>query len=647
MSLTEIHPATQYALDAIERKRVVGNWERLSCLRHLHDLARAGQLSDSLTLRVAVATGQDPPKPDPDFPWIFDDAQASFVAIDWFSHLVHIEGRCVGQPIRLIDAHVFDLSCIFGWVSRTEIITRTNGRKVGVRRFRKAFVTEGRKNAKTTRGAGVGLYMMIGDMEENPAVYCTAVDRKQARVLYNQAKRMAEKSPDIRSRLQIGKYEMSHRTRGGEMTAFSGEVKNKDAFNPTCAFVDEYHAHPTSEIYDLISSAKGQRAQPLMIIITTAGNDVESPCHAEYEFCKLIADGKAGAGGDRYFVMIRELDKDDDIHDPVNWTKANPLLMSDPIMRRELQDMHDEAFSSNDPRKVRTFKVKNLNIWVHGNEHSYMGDYMIATGNEKSKWDQCAVTREKFLELTRGMLCVVGVDMSKRIDLTALAYVFALPGERVAICAHGFMPADGIKRHEKTDKVPYKDWARDGWLTITEGAVTDYDVLEDQIEIVDNGRRLRELVKEIELLKGVPLTEEELGLIKVRLLAKHYAAVNGWQVHSICYDPYDATHFKNNMDKKGYKTIEVRQWMAMLNEPTKLFRELAAGGKLIHDGSPLLGWCVGNAREITNTKENVMISKKYATDTKRVDLLAASIDGLSEIQNLRDASGGLDDDFGF
>jgi phage terminase large subunit-like protein len=87
--------------------------------------------------------------------------------------------------------------------------------------------------------------------------------------------------------------------------------------------------------------------------------------------------------------------------------------------------------------------------------------------------------------------------------------------------------------------------------------------------------------------------------------------------------------------------------MGNLNEPTKLFRELVASGKLVHDSSPLLTWCVGNAKEIVNTKENISISKKYAKSTKRVDLLAASIDALSEIENLREATADLPEDFGF
>jgi phage terminase large subunit-like protein len=620
-----MHPATQYALDAVEGRIVVGRWERLTCLRHLYDLARAGQLPGILAKRVEKATTRPLPPRDRDWPWIFDEEQASFVAIEWFSQLVHIEGELAGQPIELIPAHVFEISCIFGWVSKAEQITRSNGRTVGLRRFNMVFSTEARKNSKTTRGSGVGVYMMVGDMEEAPAVYCTAVDRDQARVLYNYSKTMGEKSRDIRRRLRIGKYAMSHRTRGGEMKAFSGEIKNKDSFNPSCAFIDEYHAHPTSKLFDLMASAQGQRAQPLIYTITTAGDNVESPCNQEYQYCKMIVEGSVSPSPDvtkneRYFVIIREMDDGDDEHDPRNWIKSNPLRASTPKGLERLKQQHDTAFGSQIAEKISTFRVKNLNKWIHGNEASYMGNYMVGDGVKPSKWDQLAVSREVFLELTRGLLCVVGVDLSKKIDLTALAYIFALRDGRVGISAHGFMPKAGVERHKQTDKIPYQLWAKAGWLTITDGDVVDYETLQDQIEAVN----------------GKLLTEEERELAKARLLAIHYAALNGWKVHEICYDPYNATQFKNEMDKKGYTTIEVRQTMPNLNEPTKTFRELVASGKLVHDGSPLLTWCVANAQEIVDSKENIMITKKNAKDTKRVDLLAAGIDGLFRIEPLRE-----------
>jgi len=219
------------------------------------------------------------------------------------------------------------------------------------------------------------------------------------------------------------------------------------------------------------------------------------------------------------------------------------------------------------------------------------------------------------------------VDLSKKIDLTALGYVFALPDDRIGVSAHGFMPEAAVERHRKTDKIPYRDWAKAGWLTLTQGDVTDYQSLIDQIEAINGKLLADELTTE---------DEKERKRTMARLLKYHYAALNGWQVHEIGYDPYNATHLKNELDDLGYTTIEVRQTMPNLNEPTKLFRDAVADGKLVHDGSPLLTWSVGNAQEIIDTKENIMISKKHAGDTKRVDPLAAVLDALFRIQPLRE-----------
>ena len=595
-----LHPVTSYALDAVERHITVGQYERLACLRHLHDLARAGQLPASIRSRVQAATGQEVPKRDPSFPWIFDEKQSTFVAVDWFKHLRHTEGRLVGQPIELCRASVFDIGCIFGWTSREPhpALTRNDGRKVGIRRFRKAMRFVSRKNAKTTEGSGIQLYGMVGDKESNPRCYCAAVDRGQAREMYEKAKLMAENSPDVEQRLKIRDYKISHKERGGALMPLSKQTKNKDGLNPSFVFVDEYHAHETSEIYDLISSAKGQRLQPLMFIITTAGNDTESPCYAEIEYCRKVVSQTVP--NERYFVMIRELDKDDDEHDPANWVKSNPLLCSTPEGMRELREMHDEAFNSGIPEKINTFRIKNLNRWVHGARgDTYMGDYM-------DKWDACAVSRERFAELTKGMLALVGVDLSKTLDLTACAFLFALDEERVALTAHGFLPEDAVKRHEKTDKIPYRFYADENWMSLTPGDFVDDRVVAAHID-------------ELELD----------GSIKI---------------HELCYDPYNSARFIIDQQEKGRETVEVRQQMPSLTAATKLFRELVVSGRLIHDGSPLMRDHVANAIQITDSKENIMITKRYAGDTKRVDLLAASITALTRLPALREAisSGSLE-----
>ena len=114
----------------------------------------------------------------------------------------------------------------------------------------------------------------------------------------------------------------------------------------------------------------------------------------------------------------------------------------------------------------------------------------------------------------------------------------------------------------------------------------------------------------------------------------------GWVVHEICFDPYNATHFANEMADQGYTCVEIRQGVRTLSEPTKLFRELIAQGKLVHDGSPLLTWCLANAVVEQDSNENIKLSKKNVSDTKRIDLLAAGINAMVRVQELQDASGG-------
>jgi phage terminase large subunit-like protein len=578
-------PCTVYAIDVVEGRRTVGAQERLACRRHLDDLKR----SES-----------------EDFPYRFDEAKAERI-YTWFSYCKHLEGPKAGTPIILEPFQKFDLGCIFGWVWK----------ETGYRRYQKALVMEARKNGKSITCSGIGLYLMCGDGEETPQVYCAAVDRGQAGVIYDAAQAMAYKSPDIAKRLKIRNYKISHMTRGGKMIPLSADTKNKDGFNPSGALIDEYHAHPTSQIYDLIWSAWGQRSQALMMIITTAGFEtVENPCYKEYEYCKSILN--RAILNERYFVMIRELDPDDDEHDPANWIKANPLRASTPEGLARLKEQHDEAFNSGIPEKVRNFRVKNLNRFVNETESSYMGERI-------QKWRALGKLRDEFLAITKGKKAIVGVDLSKSVDLTAVAYLFVLEDKKawtekskktqagkeieveiehpavlkVAIAAHGFLPEASLVQHEKTDKIPYRDWSREGWLTITEGEVTDYKAIKDYIE------------------------ECELG--------------QGWKMHEFAFDPYNATMMANELQREGVTIVQIRQGVQTLSEPTKRLRDLVASGDVTHDGNPLLTWCLENAREVQDNNENIKLSKKNASDTKRIDLAAAAINALVRLDALREA----------
>ncbi len=566
-SSTDLHPTTKYAGEIVSGLRPSCKREWQACERHLKDLQRQG--SD-------------------DFPFIFDESRANRI-FDWFERCCrHVRGPFSGQLIELQAFQKFDLGCLFGWVHKD----------TGRRRFKKAFQMRARGNVKSTEMSGIALYGMCSDCvyppgapeikkyEDSPEVECAAVDRDQAKRVWGDAKTMGEKSPDILKRLRIKRTYIEHSSRGGWLRALSKDTKNKDGGAPCIVIIDEYHKHPTSEIHDVLFSGFGKRAQSLMVIITTAGTDAEnSPCKKEWEICGKILDKEII--DETYFVMIRELDSGDDPHDQTKWVKANPILQEDNEYSRELLAQikieYNLAYGSGDPSRIREFLVKRVDLWQSDSENKFMSGCM-------DKWKALAVQRAEFLELVKGRECWAGLDLAKSIDLTAVGFVFRLDDGRYAVTAHGFMPTDTATKHEHGDRVPYKAWAKDNWCTLTQGSVTDYNYIKTHIHDMEFDE--------------------------------------GWKILEVCYDPYNATHFTTELESEGYTRVEIRQGVQTLSEPTKKFRELVLQGKIVHDGSPLLTWCVSNAIEDPDPNGNIKLSKKYKDDSQRIDLLAAIINAM-------------------
>ena len=560
------HPTTQYATDVVYGKILACKWEILACKRHLRDLERQNTA---------------------EFPYVFDETRANRI-FDYFKLCRHVRGAFAGEPIVLDDWQKFDLGSIFGWVRADS----------GKRRFKTAYIRVARGNTKSTMMSGVANYGMTGDAfyppghielakyEMKPEVVCGAVDKEQAKIVWDDAKDMALASPDILKRLRVQKTKISHKTRGGELKRLSKDTKNKDGGAPCIIIIDEYHAHPTDLVKRVTSSGKGKRSQCLEFIITTAGEDAENkPCKIEDDTVKKILSGELPS--ETYFGVIREIDDEDDPHDEKCWVKANPIFRNKNEYSQELyntvKEEHDLAFGSGDPSKIREWMIKRVNRWQVDSENKYMSGCM-------DKWKSLAVSREKFAELMRGKDVYYGLDLSKTTDLTADAQVFWLDDGRLAVSAHGFMPEERATQHEHSDRVPYKHWAQEGWCTLTEGAVTDYNYIKTHMS-------------DTELTYNLNILE-------------------------VCYDPYNASHFTQELESEGYKRVEIRQGVQTLSEPTKKLRELILQGKVVHDGNPLLTWCLSNAVEVSDNNGNIKLSKKHKDDSQRIDLAAAVINAM-------------------
>ena len=575
------HPVSIFAKQVTQGKLhdLCGPYEIKACQRHLDDLQRVGSEN---------------------FPWVFDTTRADRI-IRWFSLCIQSRGPEAGQPIKLQDWQVFDLGCVYGWVHKD----------TGARRFTITYEKRARGNFKSTEKSGQCLYHMCGDAlyppyrpedasyEQSPEVDCVAVDRGQAMRVFGDAREIAEASPKIASKLIIPKsLPVRHRKLGGRMRALSKDIKNKDSGAPTFVVIDEYHAHPTSDLHDVELNAFGKRWQPLMTMITTAGDDAENkPCFVEEAYAKRILDGLTE--NDRYFAMIRELPDGADPHDKSLWCMANPCLRVDNDYSRTLRDQIDSeytaAYGSNDATKIRQFLTRRMDRWQAAAENSYLDEHSRKLARA------AMVTPDEFAKLTDGRDCWVGFDLGKRIDLSGVAAVFALPDGRAAVRMHGFLPEGAATRHEHSDRIEYRAWAGRGWCTLTPGDVTDNSYVADWI--YSNRKTHR------------------------------------WNVREVCYDGHNATDLaiklceeENNEDW----CVEISQTCAGQNLAVKGFRELLLQEKVVIEENGLALWCLCNAVEIMNNFGDLKLSKKHKDDTQRIDPVAAMMNALARTLVARD-----------
>ena len=554
MTLTD--ELIQYSKDCIVDTRHVCQKHRWACERFLNDLKKSGTK---------------------DFPYIFDEEKA-LRFFEWAALHKHTKGVLVGEPIEFTPIQRFIFGNVYGWIHQ----------ETGLRRFRKAYWQVARKNAKSQSLAIVGDYELMALGEPMSEVYIGATKSMQAKIIYNEVVAMLKRCPLLKGKWHESYGVIRHPKSDSILRALSkDDGKTGDGLNPQCGLIDEYHAHPTDEILEVINTGMVARRQPLLFIITTAGTNFGGPCYrVEYPLVEKILDPSLDFDVADYFCMVNELDRDqegnliDDVKDEECWVKANPIAATYPEGLANIRSKLASALES--PEKMESFLTKNMNLWVNQSAMSYM---------DMAKWKERGAITEIPVDLY-GRPAYVGIDLSKRIDLTAAGIIIPIDvvgTVQYVTRAHGFIPEDTVAVHEKTDKVPYRAWAKAGYLTITPGDVVDYRFIESWIHE----------------------TTDDLGV----------------NVKELCYDPYNATHFAQDFDAQGITTVEVRQGMRTLSEPTKAFREEAYRGNILHEPNPLLDWAVSNAVTKRDHNENIILDKEKSTN--RIDPIAAVINAFS------------------
>lgn len=514
---------TKYSKQVLSDNIVAGKLVKLACKRHMDDLQNSKRKS---------------------FEFFFD-VEAAEHAISFFQFCKHSKGEWAGQTIKLELWQCFIVGSIFGWKHK----------KTRLRRYKKTYIQVARKNGKSTMMAGIGLYGLVADGEPGAEVYSAATKRDQARIIFDEAKRMVKASPDIKKYVDVFQRNMNVPATNSKFEPLSADVDSLDGLNVSLALIDEWHAHKTREMFDVLDTATSSREQPLIAGITTAGFNRFSICYEQYGYCCNILSGTVQ--DEAYFSYIAQIDPEDDWRDPACWIKANPNLG----VSVKLDDLLRKCAEAKEiPAAQNNFLCKHLNVWVNQTER-----WM-----DMEKWKACP---EGDIEDLKGRDCIPSMDLSATTDLTSVNHEFPLEDGYFAVISHSFMPEDRVDELEKRDNVPYRLWAKQGYITLTPGAVVDYEWIKSYILEMDKKYKTQE----------------------------------------ICYDPWNATQIANDLGNEGYTMVEIRQGFRTLSEPTKHIMSLVLQKKLIHFNNPVLTWAINNAVVTQDPAGNIKLDKSKTT----------------------------------
>lgn len=576
-------PVTAYARRLAAGKVPACKWHRFAGVRHLHDLERQRTRH---------------------FPYWFDLDEADR-RIRFFTKLRHFKGEWAGQPIVLRPWEAFIVGSVFGW-RRVED---------DLRRFRRALLFTPRGQGKSTLMAGVGIQLLGFDAEPAAEVYPAATKREQSKIIFKYAREMVIRSKGLKKRIWPGKHALVHERSASTFQPLGADADTLDGLRPSGGLIDEYHAHKDGAIIAVIETGMGTRRQPLLFIVTTAGENIESVCYTEYEDGCRIVDPNSGVTAEKFFVFITGIDEGDDWTQPATWRKANPNYG----ISVKVDDLQEAcAMARRQPRKRAEFLRKHLNVWTQQHE------IWIAL----EKWDACKGT---FSAPTDALAVAAGLDLSSKLDLTAFVVVLkypdsrppeqiviggttseidgrAIPTEvleadtaprtlnvdfRIEIVPFFWLPKDTLIERVRDDRIRYDIWAEEKYLHVTPGETVDYNIIYDDV-VRDLGPRFR--------LKG----------------------------GQIGFDPYNATQFTTQLhERAGYTCVEVGQNVRQLSEPAKLLEALVNSGRVTHSGHPVLRMCVANVGVREDKKGNIFPFK--TGKTKRIDGVSATLNAINRL----------------
>lgn len=525
--------AIAYAEDAIaDRKgKRYGQWIRLAAQRFLRDLKRTQRKNPPFTF----------------------SADRAGHACAFIERLPHVEGTWGSATIVLEPFQLFFIVQLFGF------------RNVqGGRRFTTALFAIARKNAKSTLAAAIMLYVMCCEPEPGPQLFSAATTGRQARIVWDVAKKMVQRLAGLRATFQLEAFANSvvRYETGGSFAPINSKASTQDGLNPSALSLDELHAHKTHDLKNVLTSAAGARSNKLFLYTTTEGYETPGPWPEERAFAQQVLLGTFEA--EHYLALLFTVDDTDDDFNERAWIKANPLLTVNKTLLAAIRV--DALEAQRKPGAHAEFRIKRLNRRAES----------AAAWVNLHRFRQCAVDFDIATLQAAGAQCWAALDLSTTTDMTAWCLLWLLAGTYYARVRY-WVPRDAVRTRTERNTVPYQAWVKAGWITETEGNAIDYEVIERDVR----------------------------------------ADCEAFGPRIIAVDPWNAQQLTNKLLGEGYPIAKFIQGPKTYTPAMRAFEAAYMDGKLRCGSNPVLTWNAANIVPRYDANMNIAPDRKRSAD--RID----------------------------
>lgn len=526
--------------------------------------------------------------------WRFDSAKADRFLRYCQKHVRHLQGEWHDRTFEPLPWQAWVLSELFGWVARD----------TGYRRYRRLVLCTGKASGKNIMLAAIGAYVTFAEGEKGAECVVGAASGEQALHVFQSvvfSLRRAERGRSKAARrFNTGKrlepYLVHDRRTQSMMRriSFDSMGNRKSGYNLNCALVDELHEHRTDALRMMLEAGMKARRQPLAVIATNAGAEASGHAYDYVDMARKIALGELE--NDRVLAVIAELDDPDEWQDERAWPQANPSLPVTPT----LDYLRERAADAKGNIEAElSFKRLNGGCWMSAGEYNWLTSDQL---------DPCLVDERP--DWVRGS-CHLGVDLSRRRDMSAIAACWRHPEEdRYHVEVMGWLPEKGILQRQRRDGVPqYVAWSDAGYITLTPGDIIGRDVLTSYMQDLENGFGLSKIAADMQFFSELASACRDVGMPLADPSDDKSDGIDVVKCHQGYYVPRDA----QGEEQTG---ISMSQCMVAMEEAL-------LQGRLTVGYNPALRSAVYGARIIVDGKANRMFTKK--SSLVPIDMCVATV----------------------